>query len=185
VIAPNSAVVSHEKMLPNTLRYTVLGMAPTARELMEQAAAQGGDLETVTRGVLERLADLTGLSSTYLAETRLTVDEQYIVFSCNRSELFHIPEDVTLPWSEGVCRFVVEGGPNYTTDAQKRFPSSAVARLLEIRTFISYPVFTAEGRFFGTLCGASKEAVDVQQEILDLMRQCAVLIGQRLPGAVR
>src|SRR2546425_383555 len=97
-----------------------------------------------------------------------------------RSDLFHIPEDVTLPWSEGVCRFVVEGGPNYTSDAQKQFPKSSVARLLEIRTFISYPVFTAEGRFFGTLCGASKEQVEIQQEILELMRECALLIGQRL-----
>src|SRR3989442_1351881 len=88
--------------------------------------------------------------------------------------------DVTLPWSEGVCRFVVEGGPNYTSDAQKQFPKSSVARLLEIRTFISYPVFTAEGRFFGTLCGASKEQVEIQQEILELMRECALLIGQRL-----
>jgi diguanylate cyclase len=158
-------------------------MAPRARDLLAQAAARGSDLETVARGVLERLADLTGLSSTYLAETRLISDEQYIVFSCNRSEVFHIPEDVTLPWSEGVCRFVVEGGPNYTTDAQKRFPSSAVARLLEIRTFISYPVFTTEGRFFGTLCGASKDPVDVEQEILDLMRECAVLIGRLLPVA--
>ncbi len=155
-------------------------MAPTARDLLEDAARQGSDLETVARGVLARLAELTGLSSTYLAETRLMVDEQYIVFSCNRSDVFHIPEDVTLPWSEGVCRFVVEGGPNYSTDAQKQFPSSSVARLLEIRTFVSYPVFTAEGRFFGTLCGASKEQVEIQQEILELMRECARLIGQRL-----
>ena len=153
---------------------------PSARQLLEEAAAKGSDLETVARGVLARLAELTGMSSTYLAETRLTADEQYIVFSCNRSDLFHIPEDVTLPWSEGVCRFVVEGGPNYTADAQKQFPKSSVARLLEIRTFISYPVFTAEGRFFGTLCGASKEQVEIQQEILELMRECALLIGQRL-----
>src|SRR5438309_3779689 len=159
---------------------TVLRMAPSARELLEQAVVSGTDLETVAGGMLPRLAALTGLSSTYLAETRLMVDEQYIVFSCNRSDVFHIPEDVTLPWSEGVCRFVVEGGPNYTTDAQKQFPSSSVARLLEIRTFISYPVFTAEGRFFGTLCGASKEQVEIQQEILELMRECARLIGQRL-----
>lgn len=155
-------------------------MAPTARELIEQAADDGSDLETVARGVLERLSDLTGLSSIYLAETRLVSDEQYIVYSVNRSELFHIPEDVTLPWSEGVCRFVVEGGPHYTDDARKQFPSSAVARLLEIQTFISYPVFRADGRFFGTLCGASKERVRVEQEILDLMRECARLIGQRL-----
>src|SRR5438105_14173773 len=152
----------------------------SARQLLEEAASQGSDLETVARGVLERLAELTGLNSTYLAETRLTMDEQYIVFSCNRSEFFHIPEDVTLPWSEGVCRFVAEGGPNYTTDAQKQFPSCSVARLLEIRTFISYPVFTAEGRFFGTLCGASKEQVEIQQEILELMRECAGLTGQCL-----
>jgi diguanylate cyclase len=155
-------------------------MAPTARELLEQAARNGGDLETVARGVLERLSDLTGLSSTYLAETRLFSDEQYIVFAVNRSEVFHIPEDVTLPWSEGVCRFVVEGGPHYTDDAQKQFPSSSVARLLEIQTFVSYPVFTAEGRFFGTLCGASKERVLIEQQVLDLMRECARLIGQRL-----
>ena len=154
---------------------------PSARELLAEAAADGADLETVARGVLARLAELTGLSSTYLAETRLTMDEQYIVFSCNRSNFFHIPEDVTLPWSEGVCRFVVEGGPHYTTDAQKQFPSSSVARLLEIRTFISYPVFTPGGRFFGTLCGASKELVEIQQEILELMRECALLIGRRLP----
>ena len=160
-------------------------MAGSARDLVEAAAAQGTDLETVARYVLERLAELTGLSSTYLAETRLMTDEQYIVYAVNRSELFHIPEDVTLPWSEGVCRFVVEGGPNYTTDAQKQFPSSAVARLLEIRTFISYPVFTPEGRFFGTLCGASKEAVEVEKEVLELMRECALLIGQRLPAPER
>ena len=159
-------------------------MAPTARELLEQAARNGGDLETVARGVLERLSDLTGLSSTYLAETRLVTDEQYIVYSVNRSELFHIPEDVTLPWSEGVCRFVVEGGPHYTDDAQKQFPSSSVARLLEIQTFVSYPVFTAEGRFFGTLCGASKDRVQIEQQVLDLMRECARLIGQRLRADV-
>ncbi len=155
-------------------------MAQTARELLEEAARSGSDLETVARGVLERLSELTGLSSTYLAETRLLSDEQYIVFAVNRSELFHIPEDVTLPWSEGVCRFVVEGGPHYSSEAQKQFPSSSVARLLGIRTFISYPVFTQEGRFFGTLCGASKDQVDVEHEILDLMRECARLIGQRL-----
>jgi diguanylate cyclase len=155
-------------------------MAPTAREMLAEAAKKGGDLETVAREVLARLAELTGLSSTYLAETRLIQDEQYIVFACNRSDLFHIPEDVTLPWSEGVCRFVVEGGPHYSDDAQKQFPSSSVARLLEIRTFVSYPVFRSDGRFFGTLCGASKEQVEIEDRVLELMRECARLIGQRL-----
>src|SRR4029077_18759496 len=155
-------------------------MAPTARELLAEAAAAGEDLETVARGLLARLSQLTGLSSTYLAETRLSEDEQRIIFSYNSSPVFHIPEDISLPWSEGVCRFVVEGGPNYTTDAQKTFPRSSVARLLEIQTFVSYPVFAADGHWFGTLCGASKDLVRIEQEILDLMRECALLIGQRI-----
>ncbi|HEX2647172.1 MAG TPA: GAF domain-containing protein [Candidatus Dormibacteraeota bacterium] len=154
---------------------------PTARELLALAADPESDLETVARAVLARLADLTGLSSTYLAETRLSADEQYIVYSENRSEVFHIPEDVTLPWSEGVCSFVVAGGPHYTDDAQKQFPKSSVARMLEIRTFVSYPVFTVRGRFFGTLCGASKEQVEIEREVLELMRECALLLGRRLP----
>jgi diguanylate cyclase len=158
-------------------------MPMSAHELLAEAGAAGEDLETVARGLLVRLAELTGLSSTYLAETRLNEDEQRIVFSYNTSQLFHIPEDISLPWSEGVCRFVVEGGPNYTTDAQKTFPKSSVARLLEIRTFVSYPVFAADGHWFGTLCGASKDLVYIEQEILDLMRECARLIGERIePG---
>ncbi len=155
-------------------------MAQTAKEMLAEAAAAGEDLETVARGLLQRLAQLTGLSSTYLAETRLREDEQYILFSYNSSQIFHIPEGVTLPWSEAVCRFVVEGAPNYSKDVPKAFPRSSVARLLEIRTFVSYPVFASDGKFFGTLCGASKGEVDIENEILELMRECARLLGQRV-----
>jgi len=158
-------------------------MPPSGRELLAEAAAGGEDLETVARHLLVRLAELTGLSSTYLAETRLVEDEQHIVFSYNSSELFHIPEDISLPWSEGVCRFVVEGGPNYTNDAQRAYPKSSVARMLDIRTFVSYPVFASDGHWFGTLCGASKDVVKIETEILDLMRECALLIGQRITSA--
>jgi diguanylate cyclase len=148
--------------------------------MLAQAATAGDDLESVARSLLAKLAELTGLSSTYLAETKLELDEQHILFAYNSSQVFHIPEDVTLPWSEAVCRFVVEGGPNYTKNVPKAFPKSSVARLLEIRTFVSYPVFAANGKFFGTLCGASKRDIEIEQSVLDLMRECANLLGKRL-----
>src|SRR2546422_9395929 len=108
----------------------------SARDLLEDVARQGNDLETVARGVLARLAELTGLSSTYLAETRLMVDEQYIVFSCTRTDGFHIPEAVPLPWRGAVSRSGAEGGPNYTTAAQNRFRSGSVPGLPEIPHFL-------------------------------------------------
>src|SRR5437879_12805853 len=110
-------------------------MAPTARELLAEAAAAGQDMETVARGLLARLAQLTGLSSTYLAETRLKEDEQRILFSYNSSQIFHIPEGVTLRWSEAVCRFVVEGAPNYSKSVPKESPKRDVAESLEKRDF--------------------------------------------------
>ena len=103
-------------------------MRPTARELLAEAAASGEDLETVARGLLAKLAELTG---------------------------------------------------------HKTFPKSSVARLLEIRTFASYPVFAADGKFFGTLCGASKGEVLIEHEILELMRECARLLGQRVRSEPR
>ena len=156
-----------------------MSSTPDAGALLGEAAS-AGDLETIARTLLGRLAELTGLSSTYLAETRLLDDVQYIVFAHNTSEDFHIPEDITLPWSEGVCRFVVEGGPHYTADAQKTYPSSTVARMLDIRTFVSYPVFAADGHWFGTLCGASKQEVHIEPALLKLMRECAELIGSHI-----
>src|SRR4030081_3746558 len=97
-------------------------MAPTARGPPPEAAASGEDLETVARGLLARLAQLTGLRSTYLAETRLREDEQRILFSHNSSQIFHIPEGGPLPWSEAVCRFVVEGARNYSKNVPKAVP---------------------------------------------------------------
>ena len=71
---------------------------------------------------------------------------------------------------------LVEGGPHYTSDAQKTYPSSTVARLLDIRTFVSYPVFAADGHW----CGASKHPVAIEPALLDLMRECAKLIGSKI-----
>src|SRR4029077_20970134 len=71
-------------------------MPTSAHDLLAEAGAAGNDLETVARGLLARLAELPGLRSTYLAETRLAEDEQRIVFSYNASPVFHIPEDISL-----------------------------------------------------------------------------------------
>src|SRR2546428_6906990 len=102
-------------------------MAPTARELLAEAAAAGEDLETVARGLLERLARLTGLSSTFLAEKRLREDEQRILFSYNSSHIFPIPEGGPLPWSVPLSPFVSGRIPQHTNDFPKAYPNHTAA----------------------------------------------------------
>ncbi len=140
------------------------------------------ELERGVRGILAELVRLTGLCSLYLARTRVREDEQHILFALNTSAELHIPEDVVIPWSEGVCRFVVEGGPAYTDNVPEVFPHSGAARLLGIQTFMSFPVFTRQGKFFGTLCGADHRRVQVDQNTLDVVRERARQIGSWLRG---
>src|SRR5260370_26460 len=110
-------------------------MAPTAKELLAEAAAAGEDLETVARGLLERLAQLTGLSSTYLAETRLRGDEQHIPFAYNSNQIFHIPPGETLPWCEAVSRFVREGSPRPAKDTGCRSDRGGWGARITLRSF--------------------------------------------------
>jgi hypothetical protein len=41
-------------------------------------------------------------------------------------------------------------------------------------------VFAADGHWFGTLCGAGKGEVHIEPPLLELMRECARLIGSRI-----
>jgi hypothetical protein len=40
------------------------------------------------------------------------------------------------------------------------------------------------GSDLGTLCGASKDEVKIEKDVLDLVRKCARLIGQRLKADI-
>src|SRR5204863_268725 len=80
-------------------------------------------------------------------------DEQQILFSHNVADDLFVPEEITIPWSEGVCSFVHDGrAPEYTDNVPRDIPDSTVARMLGYRSFLSLPVFR-RGQFYGTLCG--------------------------------
>ena len=138
--------------------------------------------EDFVRDLLALVSQATGLSTTYLARAHMLEDEQEILFSHNaRDELF-VPEDIKIPWSEGVCSFVHDGrAPEYTSDVPRDIPGSTVARMLGYRSFLSLPVFRGAA-FYGTLCGCSAEPVQIAPETLEWARRCANRVSARLPA---
>ena len=127
------------------------------------------------------LSEATGLSTTYLARAHMREDEQEILYSHNPRDGLFVPEDIKLPWSEGVCSFVHDGrAPEYTDNVPRDIPDSTVARMLGYRSFLSLPVFR-RGQFYGTLCGCSAHPVRISTRTLELIRKCANRIGELLP----
>ena len=135
----------------------------------------------VVRDLLRLVSEATGLSTTYLARAYMREDEQQILFSHNVADDLFVPEEITIPWSEGVCSFVHDGrAPEYTDNVPRDIPDSTVARMLGYRSFLSLPVFR-RGQFYGTLCGCSAHPVTISTRTLELIRKCANRIGELLP----
>jgi diguanylate cyclase len=137
------------------------------------------DLETLTRPLLQLLEAVTGLQSTYLT----TVDEkagfQRIVYSRNSGRM-QIPENLEVPWGDTLCKRALEEGRAYTDNVADCWGDSDAARALGIRTYMSQPVRTNDGRLFGTLCGASADKVAVPQATLNVFTMFAKLIAQQV-----
>lgn len=139
--------------------------------------------------MLEEISRLTGFESVYLTRINWRDHEQEILGSVNQapSRLF-IPEEVKIDYSDSVCRYVIEGGPDHTDDAPVVFAGVAAARFLGFQSFASAPIEDADGEVLGTLCGASTSRVALTPAQVDELRRrarelAALLRARELEGS--
>lgn len=147
----------------------------TSRSRVAASAA----LEAVTRRLLELLGRVSGLETTYLTFIDWSGDSQEILFARNAGDM-QIPEGLRVDWEDTLCRRALSGGPACTSDVPGLYPDSAAARELGITTYVTAPVQGPEGVVFGTLCGASTEAVEVGPEARMLLETLAEMIALQL-----
>ncbi|MES2490612.1 MAG: sensor domain-containing diguanylate cyclase [Pseudomonadota bacterium] len=137
------------------------------------------DLENLVRPMLELLEAITGLDSTYLT----TIDEnaglQHILYSRNSSKL-QIPEGLSVPWGDTLCKRALEEGRPYTDDVANCWGDSEAARALGISTYLSQPIRMLDGDIYGTLCAASGERVALKPETINILAKFAKLIAQQV-----
>lgn len=139
------------------------------------------DLESVVRPILEGLAQATGMMSVHLSKFDWSAARQSILYAHNDTHEL-ITEGESFPWSNTLCRRALVHGPNPTVDAQASWPENAMARELDLRTFISIPVYAdeASGELFGTLCAVSSDTVVLGQDTRRLMRFAAREVSRQL-----
>ena len=138
-----------------------------------------GTLEEITRPFLEMLQSATGLESVYLTRINWQAGDQEIVHSLNHGTL-QVPEGMHIEWSDTLCRRAMLGGPQRTADVPGDYGDSAAARDLKLQSYVTCPVVEQDHTIWGTICGASSAAVQVDDKSMDLIKQVAGMIAERV-----
>jgi len=137
-----------------------------------QTVQDAATTEELTRPLLELLHRVTGLESTYLTRVDEVAGLQTVLYACN-TKAMQIPENLSVPWNDTLCKRALEQGHLVCTDAMGCWPEVEAARALGISTYITTPLRLKDGTLIGTLCAASAERTPVSEE----GRQVLALFG--------
>jgi K+-sensing histidine kinase KdpD len=142
-------------------------------------AANSHDLEELTRPLLEALAALGGLDSTYL-----------IVFDWDRREqevrLVHsagersITKGSRLPLPDTVFQESLPGVTRSSAQMPETFPDAQAAKHLGLGTYVSVPIVLAKHELYGMLSGASRRAQPVGERLVSAMEFFAQMIAEHV-----
>ena len=153
-------------------------MDPILAELSASLQA-AKSVEQLTRPLLDMLGAVTGLESTYLTSIDPDEDQQHVRYARNVGAL-QIPEGLSVPWSDTLCKRALEEGRMSTSDVGACWPDSDAARQLGIQTYVSTPIRTDDGLLLGTLCGASASRQSIAPRAEEIMRLFSSVIANFL-----
>ncbi len=146
---------------------------------LSSALAEETSFEGLVRELLGLLELVTDLESTYLTKIDLSADAQEILFSRN-SKTMVIPEGLSVPWGDTLCKRAIEEGRPYTDDVADCWGDSQAAKALGITTYASVPVRLQDGSLYGTLCGASSDKKPMTERGAQVLKLFAKLISQQI-----
>lgn len=146
---------------------------------MSGTMATAANVEELTRPLLELLELITGLESTYLTRIDEEAGVQTILYSRN-SRTMQIPEGLSVPWDDTLCKRAMDEGRNYTDDVASCWGDSETAQALGIKTYASVPVYVGENALYGTLCAASNDQRPMTPQGQQVLSLFSTLISKQL-----
>ena len=156
--------------------------APTQIAFVEHLAdslAGANTLEELVRPLLEMLAASTGLEATYMTTIDEAAGVQQVRYSRTEGGL-EIPEGLSVPWEDTLCRRALMEGRMYTDDVAAHWGDSAAARELGISTYASTPIHGSDGALYGTLCAASNRRLPMREDARRVLDIFSRLIGHQM-----
>ena len=146
---------------------------------LSRSATSATTLEELARPLLKLLHAATGLESAYLTSIDLAAGEQHVQFALN-SGAMTIPEGLTVPWADTLCKRALDEGTPVCNDVPGRWGDSQAAQALGIRTYASSPVRTSSGQVVGTLCAAGGQSVELGDWAQSTLNLFSSMVAQHL-----
>lgn len=147
---------------------------------LNASLSSADSLERFVRPLLQLLQAVTGLDSTYLTRVDSEGNQQEILLAYNSADGFTMPEGLSVPWEDTLCRRALEEGRPVTQDINACWSDSQAARTLGIRTYISTPLLDGKGKLVGTLCATSQDIKPIADGIYRLLQVFGQLISLHL-----
>lgn len=147
--------------------------------IVVKTATDAHDLEGLTRPLLEALATLGDLDSTYLVVFDWARREHEVRFvhsvgevSITRGSRFALPDTVSHESLPGVTRS--------SSQMPQTHPDSLAAKRMGMRTYVSVPVVLAKHELYGMVCGASRGTQPISERLVSVMEFFAEIIADHV-----
>ncbi|RAR62504.1 diguanylate cyclase [Paraburkholderia unamae] len=148
-------------------------------ERLSQKVVSADNLEGLVRPLLEMLGILTGLESTYLTSVDFGREVQTVLYSRNEGNV-QITEGLQVQWFDTLCKRSLESGRRVVSNVREIWGDSRAASELEICTYASAPVCAESGAVIGTLCGISRESLEISSRARGALNVFAKLISEHI-----
>lgn len=146
---------------------------------ISETVASAETVEQLARPLLAMLELVTGLESTYLTRVDEVTGIQSVIYARN-SKVMQIPEGLSVPWEDTLCKRALDAGQPFTDDVASCWGDSEAARALGISTYVSTPLRMEDGSLFGTLCAASSQKRPITEEGRQILGLFGALIQQHV-----
>lgn len=147
--------------------------------LLSETVPKARTLEELTRPLLTLLGQVTGMESTYLTTIDAEEGVQRIEYSRNVGNMV-IPEGLVVPWADTLCKRALEENRLYSDNVTECWGDSEAAAALGIKTYVSAPIRSHDGRVLGTVCAASSAKVPRAPDAEPLLMLLAGLLSYSL-----
>jgi signal transduction histidine kinase len=179
--------LEEERLLPDVEEHGGHESAPSYLDVefgqvVARAAANSVDLGGLTRPLLEALAKLAELESTYLMTFDWDRREQQVRFLHSVGGV-QVTEGMKIAIPDGLSPEALPGVTRSPNELPKTHPDSKVARRLGLKCYVSVPVVVAKHQLFGMLCGASQEPREVSERVIAVMEFFAQIIADHVMRA--
>ena len=140
---------------------------------------KGPDIAGLIRPLLEALAKLANVESTYLTVFDWDRREQEVRFVFNTGET-RIEEGHRIPLPAELSPEAFPGVTRSPLTIEHSQPDSLIARGLGLRAYISVPVTVANHHLYGMLCGASRRPSGLSEGVVTMFESFAGVMAEHL-----